>query len=137
MHVEEKEVKIDDVVAPLKLRHQSSAIAESSASDARQFSVNPLKLSTVAISNFVHELASEMNELMYIKSIYLNLLRGSYYRQIDCGKLSRAGTATKALLYSVDNALDRLHKKGLRDWKCMIIFNYLRGLILLTYLLNF
>lgn len=58
-----------------------------------------------------------MDLLCYVKTIFLNIVRVVYWHNIEDGKLLREGYATQCLLYSVDNALDRVHKKKLRDWK--------------------
>ena len=60
--------------------------------------------------------AIKMDLMAYVRTIFLNIVRVCYWHQIETGKLNRAGYATQSLLYSIDNALDRVTKKKLRDW---------------------
>lgn len=52
-----------------------------------------------------------MKELQaYIKTVFLEIVRVQYWKQISAGKLPRESYATQTLLYSIENALDRTHK---------------------------
>lgn len=55
--------------------------------------------------------------LMYVRTVFLEIVRVEYWHRIEDGRLPRQTSATQSLLYSIDNALDRVHKKRLRDWK--------------------
>ena len=55
--------------------------------------------------------------LSYVRTVFLSIVRVEYWRRIDDGSLPREGPAAQSLLYSIDNALDRVHKTNLRDWK--------------------
>jgi NhaP-type Na+/H+ or K+/H+ antiporter len=52
-----------------------------------------------------------INELQaYIRTVFLEIVRVQYWRQIEAGKLPRESYATQTLLYSIEHALDRVHK---------------------------
>lgn len=55
--------------------------------------------------------------LAYVRTVFLSIVRVEYWRRIEDGSLPREAPATQTLLYSIDNALDRVHKSELRDWK--------------------
>lgn len=55
--------------------------------------------------------------LSYVRTIFLSIVRVEYWHRIEDGSLPREAPATQTLLYSIDNALDRVHKNNLRDWK--------------------
>lgn len=55
--------------------------------------------------------------LAYVRTVFLEIVRVEYWRRIEDGRLPRSSQSTQALLYSIDNALDRVHKTRLRDWK--------------------
>jgi NhaP-type Na+/H+ or K+/H+ antiporter len=59
-----------------------------------------------------------LNDLLeYVRTVFLEIVRVEYWHRIEDGRLPREASATQSLLYSIDNALDRVHKKRLRDWK--------------------
>lgn len=45
---------------------------------------------------------------VYVRSIFLEIVRVQYWKQIECGKLPREGYATETMLYSIEYALDRV-----------------------------
>jgi NhaP-type Na+/H+ or K+/H+ antiporter len=55
--------------------------------------------------------------LRYCRTMFLDCVRSKYWKFIEEGKMPRQSRVTQILLYSIDNALDRVNKKGLRDWK--------------------
>jgi hypothetical protein len=55
--------------------------------------------------------------LAYVRTVFLEIVRVEYWRRIEDGRLPRQAYATQTLLYSIDNALDRVEKTRLRDWK--------------------
>lgn len=55
--------------------------------------------------------------LMYCRTMFLDCVRVQYWQYIEEGKMPREALLTQCLLYSIDNALDRVHKTRLRDWK--------------------
>jgi NhaP-type Na+/H+ or K+/H+ antiporter len=55
--------------------------------------------------------------LAYVRTVFLEIVRVEYWKRIEDGRLPRQAYATQTLLYSIDNALDRVHKTRLRDWK--------------------
>lgn len=55
--------------------------------------------------------------LAYVRTVFLEIVRVEYWKRIEDGRLPRQAYATQTLLYSIDNALDRVHKQRLRDWK--------------------
>lgn len=55
--------------------------------------------------------------LSYVRTVFLSIVRVEYWHRIEDGSLPREAPATQSLLYSIDNALDRVHKSELRDWK--------------------
>lgn len=62
--------------------------------------------------------SSLMNDLLaYVRTVFLEIVRVEYWKRIEDGRLPRQAYATQTLLYSIDNALDRVHKTRLRDWK--------------------
>jgi hypothetical protein len=57
--------------------------------------------------------------LQYVRAIFLGIVRIEYWKSIESGKMPREAVYTNNLLYSIDNALDRVHKRKLRDWKSL------------------
>eukprot|EP00600_Ochromonadales_sp_CCMP1393_P013571 CAMPEP_0174997430 /NCGR_PEP_ID=MMETSP0005-20121125/949_1 /TAXON_ID=420556 /ORGANISM="Ochromonas sp., Strain CCMP1393" /LENGTH=926 /DNA_ID=CAMNT_0016251955 /DNA_START=109 /DNA_END=2891 /DNA_ORIENTATION=+ len=58
--------------------------------------------------------------LYYVRSIFLAMVRVSYWHDIEQGKLPRISKAGKFLLYSVEVGLDQVEiGDGQRDWKCV------------------
>lgn len=55
--------------------------------------------------------------LAYVRTVFLEIVRVEYWKRIEDGRLPREAYATQTLLYSIDNALDRVQKTRLRDWK--------------------
>eukprot|EP00604_Paraphysomonas_vestita_P003127 CAMPEP_0174820740 /NCGR_PEP_ID=MMETSP1107-20130205/4763_1 /TAXON_ID=36770 /ORGANISM="Paraphysomonas vestita, Strain GFlagA" /LENGTH=295 /DNA_ID=CAMNT_0016036655 /DNA_START=1539 /DNA_END=2429 /DNA_ORIENTATION=+ len=55
--------------------------------------------------------------LAYVRTVFLEIVRVEYWKRIEDGRLPRQAYATQTLLYSIDNALDRVEKTRLRDWK--------------------
>jgi hypothetical protein len=55
--------------------------------------------------------------LSYVRTVFLSIVRVEYWHRIEDGSLPREAPATQSLLYSIDNAMDRVHKPNLRDWK--------------------
>lgn len=55
--------------------------------------------------------------LKYCRTMFLECVRSKYWKFIADGKMPRQSKVTQSLLYSIDNALDRVHKNNLRDWK--------------------
>lgn len=55
--------------------------------------------------------------LAYVRTVFLEIVRVEYWKRIEDGRLPRQAYATQTLLYSIDNALDRVHKNQFRDWK--------------------
>ena len=53
--------------------------------------------------------------LKYVRTIYLEIVRTSYWKGIETGKLQRTSYAVQFLLYSVDLALDEI-SKGEDNW---------------------
>ena len=64
----------------------------------------------------ISHLSVVLDELSYLKAVYFNLVRASYWKQIETGKLLRLGHAADALFYSIDDALDHVKLEGLQDW---------------------
>jgi NhaP-type Na+/H+ or K+/H+ antiporter len=58
--------------------------------------------------------------LIYVRTIFLEIVRVKYWHQIEGGKLPRLSHSAQFLLYSVDFGLDEVHSPaGLRDWSCL------------------
>ena len=58
-----------------------------------------------------------MNDLLtHIRRAFLEVVRVSYWRQINSGKLPRKSSAALILLNSIDVALETTHTPGLQDW---------------------
>lgn len=58
-----------------------------------------------------------MNELLtHIRRAFLEVVRVSYWRQINSGKLPRKSSAALILLNSIDVALETTDTPGLQDW---------------------
>jgi hypothetical protein len=59
-----------------------------------------------------------IGELMHhIRRAFLEVVRVSYWRQINSGKLPRKSSATLILLNSIDVALENISGPGLHDWQ--------------------
>jgi len=54
--------------------------------------------------------------LKYVRTIYLEIVRTSYWKGIETGKLQRSSYAVQFLLYSVEVALDEVSTKGEDNW---------------------
>jgi hypothetical protein len=54
--------------------------------------------------------------LKYVRTIYLEIVRTSYWKGIETGKLQRTSYAVQFLLYSVDLALDEISKGEDNNW---------------------
>lgn len=58
--------------------------------------------------------------LLYVRTIFLEIVRVKYWHQIEGGKLPRLSHSAQFLLYSVDLGLDEVNDPtGLRDWSCL------------------
>ena len=57
--------------------------------------------------------------LQYVRAIFLGIVRIEYWKSIESGKMPREAVYTNNLLYSIDTALDRVHKRKLRDWESL------------------
>lgn len=53
--------------------------------------------------------------LKYVRTVYLEIVRTSYWKAIETGKLQRTSYAVQFLLYSVDLGLDEI-SKGDDNW---------------------
>jgi hypothetical protein len=58
-----------------------------------------------------------LSELMtHIRRAFLDVVRVSYWRQINSGKLPRKSSAALILLNSIDVAMEQVKQPGLHDW---------------------
>lgn len=57
--------------------------------------------------------------LQYVRAIFLGIVRIEYWKSIESGKMPREAVFTNNLLYSIDTALDCVHKAQLRDWESL------------------
>ena len=70
--------------------------------------------------------------LKYVRTIYLEIVRTSYWKGIESGKLQRTSYAVQFLLYSVDLGLDEI-SKGLDNWYIGLKdFDYIHAEIMQT-----
>lgn len=64
------------------------------------------------------EVKTELDEqlMVHVRSAFLNVLRSSYWKLIEEGKIPRASPVALNLLTSVDIAQDDVQNPGLHDW---------------------
>jgi hypothetical protein len=58
--------------------------------------------------------------LVYVRGIFLEIVRVRYWFHIEGGKLPRLSHSAQYLLYSIEVGLDEVaHEAGSRDWSCV------------------
>lgn len=58
--------------------------------------------------------------LIYIRAIFLEIVRVKYWHYIEIGKLPRLSHSAQFLLYTIEVGLDEVkHMSGARDWFCL------------------
>eukprot|EP00602_Paraphysomonas_sp_CaronLab_P003317 CAMPEP_0185020046 /NCGR_PEP_ID=MMETSP1103-20130426/2634_1 /TAXON_ID=36769 /ORGANISM="Paraphysomonas bandaiensis, Strain Caron Lab Isolate" /LENGTH=750 /DNA_ID=CAMNT_0027550689 /DNA_START=247 /DNA_END=2499 /DNA_ORIENTATION=- len=117
----QKRLRIEDANDIIKhntmlLEEARESMAMKDDSGGRRFSSTAsLNDRTLSKRNSQSDLMSDL--LAYVRTVFLEIVRVEYWRRIEDGRLPREANATQTLLYSIDNALDRVHKTRLRDWK--------------------
>jgi NhaP-type Na+/H+ or K+/H+ antiporter len=86
----------DKLMSPLSEGNNARAMSRAS-----EWLLNMRRGSTEPVMKDLH---------IYVRTVFLEILRAQYWKYIEDGKLPRESYATQTLLYSIENALDRVHK---------------------------
>ena len=115
----QKDMHIDDPENIIKhnslLQHEARESVANRDETRRSSSLGTMGDRT--LSKRTSQCAVMVDLLAYVRTVFLEIVRVEYWHRIEDGRLPREASATQSLLYSIDNALDRVHKVRLRDWK--------------------
>eukprot|EP01034_Spumella_vulgaris_P022553 gene22554-28687_t len=105
-------------------RRSGAMSGKFSVSRTRNHSVATMRVQHLSIMlNMSHRGRNPalMQELLvYVRGIFLEIVRVRYWFHIEGGKLPRLSHSAQYLLYSVEVGIDEVsHEEGCRDWKCV------------------